>query len=112
MLICCLGDDVNHLQYKDIEMSTQVHLEIRGAPKTLTPLNEFFLVLCHLRCALLINDIVYRFGVSRATVCQIFTTWINFLYFSFKEINLWPSRQQINDFMPQAFKVFILQPGV
>ena len=110
MLIGCfkfLGDDVNHLQYKDTstEPSTRVHSEeTRGAPRSLTPLNEFFLVLCRLRCALLVNDIAYRFGVSRATVCRIFTTWINFLYYSFKEINIWPSRQQIDDFMPQAFK--------
>ena len=75
MLISCfkfLGDDVNHLQYKDTstESSTRVHSEeTRGAPRLLTPLNEFFLVLCRLRCALLVNDIAYRFGVSRATVC-------------------------------------------
>ena len=42
MLISCfkfLGDDVNHLQYKDtMETTTQVHFEkIRGAPRTLTP---------------------------------------------------------------------------
>ena len=110
MLISCfkfLGDDVNHLQYKDTsaESSTRMHSEeTRGAPRSLTPLNEFFLVLCRLRCALLVNDIAYRFGVLRATVCRIFTTWINFLYYSFKEINIWPSRQQIDDFMPQAFK--------
>ena len=118
MQISCfkfLGDDVNHLQYKDTstESSTRVHSEeTRGIPRSLTPLNEFFLVLCRLRCALLVNDIAYCFGVSRATVCRIFTTWINFLYYSFKEINIWPSRQQINDFMPQALKIFILQLGV
>ena len=26
------------------------------------------------------------------------------MYFKFKEINLWPSRQLVNDFMPQSFK--------
>ena len=104
MLISCfrfLGDDVNHLQYKDTEMSTQTHIEIQDAVRTLM---EFFLVLCRLRCALLVNDIVYRFGISRATVCRILTTWITFLYFSFKEVNLWPPRQQINDYMPRAFR--------
>ena len=107
MLISCfkfLGDDVNHLQYKDTsnEMSTRVHFEeTRGAPRTLTPLNEFFLVLCRLRCGLLVNYIAHRFGVSRTTVCRIFTTWINILYFS---LNIWPSRQQIKDFKPRSFK--------
>ena len=27
-----------------------------------------------------------------------------FLYFKFKDIHLWPSRQQVNNFMPKAFK--------
>ena len=51
MLISCfkfLGDDVNHLQYKDTSTETctsnQVCYEVtRGTPRTLTPLNEFFL---------------------------------------------------------------------
>ena len=65
---------------------------------------SFFLVLCRLRCALLINDLAYRFGVSPSTVSRVFTTWINFLYFKFRDISLWPSWQQVNDYMPPAFK--------
>lgn len=61
------------------------------------------------KMCLLVNDIAYRFGVSQATVyhkqqCIEFFLHGLILYFSFHEINLWPSRQQINDFMPQAFK--------
>ena len=84
-LISCfkfLGNDVNHLQYKDTSTetsTTQVHFEeTRGTPRTLTSLNKFFLIVCCLRCALLVNDIAYHFGVSRATACRIFTAWIHF----------------------------------
>ena len=107
VLLACfkfLGDDVNHLQYVGSTSKSTTHAEARGAPRALSPLNEFFLVLCRLRCALLINDIAYRFGISQSTVSRIFTTWINFLYFKFKDINLWPSRQEINECMPQSFR--------
>ena len=99
-----LGDDINHLQYVGSSSKSTTHAEARGTPRALSPLNEFFLVLCRLRCALLINDLSYRFGISQSTVSRMFTTWINFLYFKFKDINLWPSRQKINDYMPQSFK--------
>ena len=109
LLIICynfLGDAVNHLQYigSSTCLKSTTHSETHGAPRALTPLNEFFLVLCRLRCALLINDLAYRFGVSPSTVSRVFTTWINFLYFKFRDISLWPSRQQVNDYMPPAFK--------
>ena len=60
-----LGDAVDHLQYRGSKAKSTVHLESRGAPRVLTPLNEFFLVLCRLRCALMENDLAYRFGISQ-----------------------------------------------
>ena len=99
-----LGDDINHLQYVGSSSKSTTHAEACGAPRALSPLNEFFLVLCRLRCALLINNLSYCFGISQSTVSRIFTTWMNFLYLKFKDINLWPSRQKINDYMPQSFK--------
>lgn len=109
LLIICfnfLGEAVDHLQYRGSSINTSEHLDKRGAPRILSPLNEFFLVLCRLRCSLLVQDLAYRFGISHSTVCRIFITWINFLYFKFKEINIWPSRQQVNSFLPEVFKNF------
>ena len=52
--------------------------------EVLSPLNEFFLVLCRRRCALLVNDISCHFGISKSIVSRIFATWIMFMYFKFK----------------------------
>ena len=108
LMICFrfLGNAVNHLQYRTstAKSTTNPAIENRGAPRVLTPINEFFLVLCRLRCAMMENDLAYRFGISQPTVCRILITWINFLYFTFKDLNLWPSRQQITKFMPKVFK--------
>ena len=35
---------------------------------------------------------------------RIIITWINFLYCKFKDLNIWPSRQQVNHYMPRLFK--------
>ena len=50
------------------------------------------------------NDLAHRFGISQSTVSRIFITWICFLYFKLKDINIWPSRAQVNKYMPNNFK--------
>jgi hypothetical protein len=42
--------------------------------------------------------------VSESTVSRIIVTWINFLYFQLKELDIWPSREIINETMPNDFK--------
>ena len=49
-------------------------------------------------------DIAHRFGVSQSTVSRIVITWINFLYHKFKELNIWPSKQEVQSYMPGCFK--------
>ena len=72
--------------------------------RSITPINEFFMTLCRLRCGLLELDLAFRFKVSQSTVSRILTTWINFLYHKFQEIPIWPSREQVKSQMPKQFK--------
>ena len=97
-----LGESAYHLNYNSKSASGESL--ITGAPRKLTPLNEFFLLLCRLRCGLLEIDLAYRFGVSQATVSRILSTWINFVYYKLKEVNIWPDRNQVDLFMPKSFK--------
>ena len=107
-LIMCyefLGTSVHHLKYWGSKPKASL-FENRGTSRALTPLNEFFLVLCRLRCGLMERDLAFRFQISQSTVSRIVITWINFIYYKFKDISLWPSKQQVNHFMPQLFKEF------
>ena len=100
-----LGEAVHCLHYwGNSNTSSDRIIDGRGAPRKLTPMNEFFLVLCRLRCGLLEVDIAHRFGVSQSTVSRILITWINFLYFKFKDLNIWPSKYQIQQYLPKQFK--------
>ena len=107
LIICFefLGKSVDHLKYWGSK-SKVPSMEKRGTSRSLTPLNEYFLVLCRLRCGLLEMDLSFRFQISQSTVSRIIITWINFLFFKFKDIPIWPCRQQVNHFMPQLFKEF------
>lgn len=75
-----------------------------GRPRTLPPIEEFFLVLVRLRLGLLEQDLAYRFNISSTTVSRIFSTWINFLFIKLQEIPLWPPREVVRAGLPKAFR--------
>ena len=75
-----------------------------GRPHTLSPMNEFFLMLCRLRLALKEKDLGYRFQISQPSVSRICNTWIAFLFHKFKELPLWPSWDVIDHYMPVSFR--------
>ena len=107
LLICFnfLGDSVKHLNYWYANRMKQDHvLSNKGAPRALNPLNEFFMVLCRFRLGLLEQDLAHRFGISQSTVSRVCITWINLLFVKFKEVPIWPTREQVDQFMPQCFK--------
>ena len=60
--------------------------------------------MCRLRQLLKEQDLSYRFQISQPTVSRIFNTWISFIYFKFKEVPLWPTRESIDQFMPTCFR--------
>ena len=100
MMICFtfLGDAVSNLSYRDY---TNL---IKGKPHKLSPLNEFFLMLCRLRLGLYEQDLAYRFGISQTSVSRIVSAWVNFCYCKFKELPIWPSRTIVDANMPLIFK--------
>ena len=98
-----LGPAINYLSYKDQSMSDSDTLCRSGWPHSLPPMEEFFLVLVRLRLGLMEQDIAYRFNISQSTVSRIIHTWINFLFLQFKEL-LWPKKEDVMEYMPQAFK--------
>ena len=100
LMVCFtfLGKAVSELSYRD-------HYKLsKGKPHKLSPLNEFFLMLCRLRLGLYEQDLAYRFQVSQTTVSRVCSTWINFCYSKFKEIPIWPSRSVVDCNMPLIFQ--------
>ena len=100
LMVCFqfLGSAASNLSYGD-------HTKVaKGKPHKLSPLNEFFLMLCRLRLGLFEQDLAYRFQLSQSSVSRIFSTWISFCYYKFKELHIWPSRSVVDCNMPAMFK--------
>lgn len=66
--------------------------------------NQLFSVLIRLRLGLLVADVCVRFGISEGTYSRLFTTWICFLSKELKLLFPFPSRKQIDEWMPRSFK--------
>ena len=77
---------------------------IQGYPRKLSLDDELLLVLIKLRHDFPESDLGNRFAVSQSTVSRIFSTWILCLFYTFKEVSIWPSRQLVDLHMPDAFK--------
>lgn len=85
----CLGPAVNHLSYKS---------------SLIMPKDELFLTLIKLRQAKEDTELSFFFNISETTVSKIVVTWINFLYYQLRELDIWPSRKVVDQHIPSDFK--------
>ncbi|KAL1442855.1 hypothetical protein MTO96_030589 [Rhipicephalus appendiculatus] len=74
-----------------------------GRPHLLPAREQLFLVLVRLRLGLFEKDLAYRFQISLPTVSRLCTTWISFMYLQIGQLNLWWTRDEVNEAMPPAF---------
>ena len=66
--------------------------------------DQFFLTLIKLRRNKPNFELSRMFGISQATVTNIFVTWINFMFFQWEETQWWPSRSLVSFYTPTDFK--------
>ena len=88
LLFQILGPAASNLTYKC------THLE---------PIDQLFLTLMKLRQAKDDFELGLLFKISETTVASVIKTWINFMYYQFKEINIWPSHSTVQQHMPEGF---------
>ncbi|XP_074653458.1 uncharacterized protein LOC141907616 [Tubulanus polymorphus] len=65
--------------------------------------DQFFLTLIKLRLNRPNIELSDLFQISEMQVANIFVTWINFLYFHFKDLCWWPSKELVKYFSPSDF---------
>ena len=63
---------------------------------------QFLLVLVRLKLGITIELLAYMFGISDSTVGSIFDSWIEIMFRHFKILNIWASKVEILNTMPQS----------
>ena len=65
--------------------------------------NQFLLTIMKLRKHYSNQELAMFFAISDKTVSNIFTTWLNFMYFQWRELDIWPSKDLVAFFTPSDF---------
>ncbi|XP_037558073.1 uncharacterized protein LOC119435229 isoform X2 [Dermacentor silvarum] len=75
-----------------------------SANNVLTKFEELVLTLVRLRLGVPLQDLAYRFEVSQATATRVVNRWIAAMHVRLKQLVDWPSREQLQQTMPMAFR--------
>ena len=76
----------------------------RSANTILTPFQEFVLALMRLRLNLTLNDLGYRFNVSKTTASTVFLKWLDIMFVRLKPLIKWPEHEQLWETTPLCFR--------
>lgn len=95
MILHCLGADEN-IPFNQTGLTKQC--------KTLTTKQQLLLVLMKLRKNFDFKHLSTLFCISEKNVGTLFKHWINFLFFKFAQIQLWPDRDVFIKMVPENFK--------
>ena len=72
----------------------------------LSPFQEMVLTLMRLRPNLTINDLSYRFNISRLTTSNAVLEWINIMFVRLRPLLMWPQREEIISTTPVSFRQY------
>lgn len=79
--------------------------ELPNQSTLIDPKDQLFMVLMKLRQAKEDIELSSFFQISESTVSRIVVTWINFMYYQLKELDIWPSREIVDEYMPSDFRI-------
>ena len=104
-LLFIIGDSGENMDYSGIARSTHEGRDSsHGSGRKMSKENELFMTLCKLRHNFPESDLAARFNISQSTVSRVFRTWVLCLAYTFEEMDIWPSREHVNKFMPKVFQ--------
>lgn len=78
--------------------------ESRPNCRNMLLVDELFMFCVRLKLGLFELDLAHRFQIHRSSVSRKLITWSNFLYFFLGIQVIWPSRDDVDRFMPDGFK--------
>ena len=71
---------------------------------SLSPFQQLLLTLMRLRLSLPVQDLGYRFGVHKSTVCRIFSSVLDVMFVLLKFLIIWPERDILRKTLPMDFR--------
>ena len=91
----------------DVLMTVFKHVSphVNRKSMTLSMFQEFVMTIMKLKLNMPMQDLAYRFGVSRSTVSRIFLAWMCVMDVRLTPLIIWPEREDLIRTMPQCFQL-------
>ena len=80
----------------------------RGRRRPLSGKEQFLLTLMRLRRGFSTKHLEWLFRIDKSTVSRIFASWVNFTYLRLSAIPIWPTKEHVDQTMPQTFKTRVI----
>ncbi|XP_064462246.1 uncharacterized protein LOC135372681 [Ornithodoros turicata] len=90
--------------YEDYKNACTESPSNRGRSRVFSVEEQLIIVLITLRVGLLERDLAFRYDVNLGYVSELCSFWTEFLSNYLEQTPIWPSRETVNDFMPEVFK--------
>lgn len=95
-------DDYEHLNFF-LTVLGHAAYNLNYQNRDLTVLDHLFMTMMKLRQAKDDAELSIMFRQSPRSVARILQTWINFMYYQLKELDLWASKEAVVEHMPLSF---------
>ena len=108
------GEDCKNIKFYDSSKrlseaqfplsSTSVDLMKSGRKPQVTAINQIFLYLVWLRNGSTLQHLSLLFDISIPTTSRYIIIWTNFLYVKLGNVPIWPTPEQVDEYMPESFR--------
>ena len=108
------GEDCKNIKFYDSSKrlseaqfplsSSSVDLLKSGRKPKVTAINQLFLYLVWLRNGFTLQHLSWLFDISIPTASRYIITWTNFLYLKLGNVLIWPTREQVDEYMSESFR--------
>ena len=75
-----------------------------GRKPKVTAINQLFLYLVWLQNGFTLQHLSWLFDIWIPAASRYIITWTNFLYFKLRNVPIWPTQEQVNEYMPKSFR--------
>ncbi|XP_065681528.1 uncharacterized protein LOC136095184 [Hydra vulgaris] len=100
------GENIkNHNSSLSKKINILVNEEKSGPKPKLNTKDQLYMFLVWLKNGFTIFHTSCLFKISKSTTSRYLITWTNFIYFSIGSVPIWPSREQVDKYIPENFKM-------
>ena len=89
---------------QNVKMQKCIDATTSGRPRILCAEDQFLLLLVKLKTGSSHTHLGWLFNCSNSTITIMFISWVNYVYLKLSMLPIWPSRAQVDEFMPETFK--------